>query len=457
MSGGVRGCSGVFGASPLMKLSRHRRLGFVLALSLSGLPAFAAQPSEETPKATSPPPVATTPTSKDPPPPAPEAAEPPEAEVLFKDGRRLAGILLSQSAQEVVLNIEGIETPIPRGEIDRVHIRPSFDDQYRALRLSVDQRDLPGRLKLAEWLLARKKFDLALAEVGGVLTIEPGNTEAQELKTLIQQQQQLAKHAGTGKDTPEKAPKPAPEPRVKFPLITDEQLNILRVYELDLTNPPQLTIPRATITKLIEKYAGQPEIPISREGKDAFYRKPAAEIVAIMFRLRARELYPEVKVHDNPESLRRFRDDVHRQWLLNSCASAHCHGGLDAGRLYLAGRNNVGDRLVFTNLLILDRHRLPSGQALIDYTEPARSPLLQMALPREMSLVKHPDVEMGPTHQRWRPIFRSQEDPKFLDAVAWIKSMFKPRPDYPIEYTPPIAKRESETPPAAPQAEPGSR
>lgn len=422
----------------------------MLALSLAGLTASAAQPGEANPQ--SQPPVPTEPA-----PPKPEASEPPEAEVLFKDGRRLSGILLSQGAQEVVLNIEGIETPIARGEIERVHIRPSFEDQYRALRLSVDQRDFPGRLKLAEWLLARKKFDLALAEVGGVLTSEPGNIEAQELKTLIQQQQQLAKRAGTGKEAASKAPKAPVEPRAKFPLLTDEQLNVMRVYELDLASPPQLTIPRATITKLIEKYAGQPEVPITREGKDAFYRKPAGEIVAVLFRLRARELYPEVKVHDNPESLRRFRDDVHRQWLLNSCASAHCHGGPEAGRLYLAGRNNVGDRLVFTNLLILERHRLPSGQALIDYTEPARSPLLQMALPRELSLVKHPEVETGPTHQRWRPIFRSQDDPKFLDAVAWIKSMFKPRSDYPIEYSPPVAKPESAAPPAAPDLDPGSR
>lgn len=386
-----------------------------------------------------------------------ETSDVPEADVLYKDGRRLSGVLVSQDPQKVVLAIEGIETPIARGEIERVSIRPSFDEQYRALRLSVDQRDLPGRLKLAEWLLSRRKFDLALAEVLGVLAIEPGNTEASDLKTLIEQQQQLAKRAGTGK---EQAPKPSVtsvEPKAKFPLISEEQLNMMRVYEIDLANPPQVSIARSAITRLLETYAGQPEIPTTREAKDAFYRKPAMEIVAIMFRLRARELYSEIRVHDNPDSMRRFRDDVHRPWLLNSCATSHCHGGTDAGRLYLAARNNVGDRLVFTNFLILERFKLKTGQALIDYTQPARSPLLQMGLPRETSLWKHPEVELGPTHQRWRPVFRSQDDPKFVEAVAWINSMFKPRPEYPIEYTPPVARREAEESANEHVPDPGSR
>jgi hypothetical protein len=387
----------------------------------------------------------------------PEPKEPTEAEVLFKDGRRLAGVLVSEGPREVVLRIEGIETPIARGEIERVHVRPSFEQQYRALRLSVDQRDLPGRLKLSEWLLARRKYDLALAEVGGVLAIEPGNVEAIELKTLIEQQDQLAKRAGTGKNGSPKTPRSPSEPRAKFPLLSDEQVNLIRVYELDLSDPPQITISRATISKLLEKFAGQPEIPVTREGRDAFYRKPAAEIVAIMFRLRARELYPEIKVHDNPESMRRFRDDIHRQWLMNSCASAACHGGPEAGRLYLASRNSVGDRLVYTNFLILERFRLKTGQPLIDYAEPGRSPLLHMALPRESSLFPHPEVEAGPSRQRWRAIFRSQEDPKFAAAVDWIKSMFKPRPEYPIEYTPPVAKPTPEPEMETPASEPGSR
>ncbi len=386
-----------------------------------------------------------------------EPPEPTEAEVLFKDGRRLAGVLVSEGPRDVVLRIEGIETPIARGDIERVHVRPSFEQQYRALRLSVDQRDLPGRLKLSEWLLARRKYDLALAEVGGVLAIEPGNLEAQELKTLIEQQDQLARRAGTGKDGNPRTPRPRGEPRAKFPLLSDEQLNLIRVYELDLANPPQITISRATISKLLEKYAGQPEIPVTREGRDAFYRKPAADIVAIMFRLRARELYPEIKVHDNPESMRRFRDDIHRQWLMNSCASAACHGGPEAGRLYLASRNNVGDRLVYTNFLILERFRLKTGQPLIDYAEPGRSPLLHMALPRESSLFPHPEVEAGPSRQRWRAIFRSQEDAKFAAAVDWIKSMFKPRPEYPIEYTPPVARPTPEGEMEAPEGESGSR
>ena len=35
------------------------------------------------------------------------------------------------------------------------------------------------------------------------------------------------------------------------------------------------------------------------------------------------------------------------------------------------------------------------------------------------------------------PVFHSTNDRRYQDAVEWIKSMYMPRPDYPVQYTPP--------------------
>ena len=73
------------------------------------------------------------------------------------------------------------------------------------------------------------------------------------------------------------------------------------------------------------------------------------------------------------------------------------------------------------------------------FEEPQRSPLLQMGLPREDAITKHPVVPgRGGQGDLFKPAFRSTDDRRFGDAVAWIKQMYRPRPDYPITYRPPV-------------------
>src|SRR5690606_13117960 len=126
-------------------------------------------------------------------------------------------------------------------------------------------------------------------------------------------------------------------------------------YEIDTNNPPRLLIDRDTITQLMSEHAGSSLIPSTREGREAMYRKRPAEILDIMFRLQARNLYGKVQVLDHPESFRRFRENVHRGWFMNNCATTRCHGGTEAGRLWLHNRRPNSDETVYTNFLILDR------------------------------------------------------------------------------------------------------
>ncbi len=136
--------------------------------------------------------------------------------------------------------------------------------------------------------------------------------------------------------------------------------------------------------------------------------------------------------------------NVQAGWLVTGCATNECHGGTEAGRLMLVNRKARSEASTYTNFLIMERFRLDDGTPLLNYDDPAKSPLLQMALPRPDSVHPHPEVPRGiKGNDVWRPLFRNQQERLFERSVDWLKAMYQPRPEYPIEYRPP---RPSEAP-----------
>lgn len=359
--------------------------------------------------------------------------------VLLKDGRRISGIVSKQNAQEIVLLIAGIPTRFPTADIERFEVLPSLFERYRQLREAVGE-DPDQIVKLAEWLQTREKYEWAYAEVQRALKADPSHPQALKLGTLLEQQIQLkAKRQAKPKpdeddDGPE-VPKPGPPPRIDFPLLSQEQVDLIKVFEIDLAANPRLIIPRETIAKVLDANAAHPLVPITREGREAILRKSPAEVLDLMFRLQAREFYKDVQVIDPPKPMQLFRDQVARTWLLNSCATTQCHGGMDAGRLVLFNRRANAERSLYTNFLILSRYRTADGTPLLDFESPERSVLLQMGLPRGRSRTPHPAVFRGVgARDAFKPVFQTDEDRAFKAGVDWIKSLYKPRPEYPITY-----------------------
>lgn len=362
-------------------------------------------------------------------------SEVPETEIVLKDGRRLSGYLVERSTDKIVIAIGGVPTHFSLNDIHEVRPLPSVEERYAQLRGSINDEDVLGLLQLSTWLYNKGRYELAIFELRRLLTTDPGNTEAQNLKALAEAQLKVVKTSKPQTEQERAARPPAPEP-TPFPLLTDAQINIIRVFEVNLSDPPRMTITRPAIERFLDEFAGQKSVPSTREGRAAFFRLRPAKILETMFEVRARQHYGSVTVHDNPESMKRFRDDVLRGWIINSCATTQCHGGEHAGRLWLNTTKAGTDPSVYTNFIILDRFRTAEGLPLIDYTSPARSPLLHMGLPRENSLFPHPKSEPG--QPQWRPTFRSADDDKFQRTIRWISSMYKPRPEYPVEYTPPV-------------------
>lgn len=409
-----------------------------------------AQPAGDVP----PPPLAPLPTpSSTPAPRIPVSGLPAEGEaeavVLLRDGQQLTGFIVEQDDTRVLLRIVGIPTTLKRSEIEAIQVLPPVLTRFQQLRAAVADDDIDGRVMLAEWLRARGQFAVAYDEVEAALQREPTHVEGRRLKALIVSQQELLRaararqEAATTRAQEQKAAARALPPDV--PALSPEQINLLKVYEVDLGSSPRILIDRDTITALLAQHAGDPLIPSSADARAAFYALPPSQILDIMFRVQARDLYGRVRVLDHPRSVLTFRDQVHRTLIQNACATTACHGGAEAGRLQLRRSAPQSDATVYTNFLILDRFRTKDGRPLIDYDKPARSTLLQYALPRQHAVNPHPVVPTGTNNSdAWKPFYRNEEDDRFIRAVEWITTMYRPRPQHPVEVpTRPPAEKEA--------------
>ncbi|MFM7050633.1 MAG: hypothetical protein ACKOYN_00665, partial [Planctomycetota bacterium] len=350
--------------------------------------------------------------------------------VVFNDGRQLVANLIDDGFEKVVLDIKGVRTSYDRAAVTAVAAYPTDAELYARFRASLEPDQYEARYTLATWLHGRRMYAEAKAELEGLLETT-NHFEAKRLLTEVNAQLALlaprdkpAPRDGRDDGTPAKA-----DP-VRGRILTPAEVNLIKVYELDLRNPPRMRVPDELIRTMIEKYADSALIPAKAAERTAFYSKDPAEIVATLFALKARELYGDVDVMGEPEQLNLFRTRVHNTWLIGNCATSRCHGGADGGRLYLHNRNHKNDEVRYTNMLIVLRTSI-DGRALVDFERPTDSLLYQYALPRTEARQQHPDV------RGWEPVFTPSRRELAEDFVKWVGSMHRPRPDYPVEYEPP--------------------
>lgn len=393
-----------------------------------------------------------------------------EVVVTLKTGQRIQGILAEATDKSVIVKVSGINATFAISDIAKYEFLPPLMERYRELRTAVgdDPTQIAG---LAAWLRERGKYELALLEVLRGLEINAEHPECRRLKVELEQQILLRSQARPGQAAPPAAnPGDIPgggevAPRrsriVDFPLLTQAQVDLIKVYEVDLAERPRVIIARDAMTRLMEENVGHPLVPVTKEGRDALLRKNPIDQLDLIYRLQARDLYSQVQILDMPGSIRKFREDVWNTWL-NSCATYMCHGGSDAGRLVLATRRPNHDQTVYTNLYILQKYRTRDGESLIDWENPEKSPLFQYGLPREDSLRPHPVAPVGSAgRDGWKPSFRDTRERLFQRSVEWVRSMYKPRPDYKIPYIPakPFEPPEPKAAPAPapnPSASPGA-
>ncbi|MBO6514438.1 MAG: hypothetical protein JJ974_10780, partial [Phycisphaerales bacterium] len=174
-----------------------------------------------------------------------------ECVVTFLNGRRITGILMESDEESIVLRINNIDTTYRRARLASVRFLPPVEERYRTFRSALPDNDIEGRLVLVDWLRDRRAYELAVVELTSILEDDPGNAEAELLKTWLEQHLKLAQKKVQDTDTPITRVRP----RLKtadIPMLSEEQINLIRVYEIDLTNPPKLKVEQSTIQKLMK-------------------------------------------------------------------------------------------------------------------------------------------------------------------------------------------------------------
>jgi len=368
--------------------------------------------------------------------------------VILTDGSEREGIIIADEYDRILLDIEGIRTRFDRAVVDRVELQPTPEELYEQFKAAIRPDMYDRRMELCQWLFNQRLYELAERELLSLKADRPDYAGLDQLLRLVQAQVLLLRDESVEEefpiveDDPEAEPETGPvDERDVLPdeLVSAADVNIIRIYELDFENPPRVAIAPDTIRRLIESYASHSAIPADADGRAALFRKEPIQILRLMFEVRARDLYPEVEVLSEPYSMNLFRQRVHNTWLINNCATSNCHGGVNADRLFLHRKNYLDERVRYTNFLILDRLELDPEHPLINYDEPIQSRIIQFALPATEARDPHPEVP------GWRPVFNRGNRRMLEEAVEWIRSMYVPRPQYPVTYEPPRLIDESAT------------
>ncbi|MFN3167096.1 MAG: hypothetical protein ACE37H_08540 [Phycisphaeraceae bacterium] len=224
-------------------------------------------------------------------------------------------------------------------------------------------------------------------------------------------------------------------------LLTDEDIALIEVYEVDLKTdpPPRIDIPKNVLEDFLKEFQEDDRVPRGKEAQDEFLRADGVEQLSLLFTVRARDYYGKVRIKSPIKSLRDW-SNLHRRYLMGYFQPAFGEGAVKG--LYLFGpefgKGRDRQRLEMTNFYILTQVQI-DGKALIDRKAPEESLLLQWGLPREEAKFPAPDA------QGWRPYFKDTEDRRFVEMVEWIESLISVNQgsDYAIEYRIPGQRRES--------------
>ncbi len=362
-----------------------------------------------------------------------------EVNLHLGDGRVINGELVSEDENTVTVSVSGIHTRFDRTDVRRIERLQSTAEQYAQRRAEIADDDIDSRYALIYWVYERREYDLALRELDKLAQDAPEDRRIGTLRQAIAQQLRDRQDRPTRPAPGQQPTQPQQQPRqpqAAGEMLNEEQINLIKVYEIDLATRPPVVVPREVIDRVLNEYADRDVTPKGHQAQTAFRRAPGWQQLRLIFELRARELYPLVRVRTDPPALAQFRREVHNQYVVAYCATVQCHGGENVvGGLYLFRDGRRPEEQAYTNFFILNQYENAAGR-MINRNDPSRSLLLQYGLDRRAAKTPHPDVP------GWRAQFHAEDAPRFRTIRDWVGTLFNnppPPANYDIQYTPPGA------------------
>lgn len=405
-----------------------------------------------------------------------------EIELTLDNGNVIRGELVSQNKQTVILKVVGIETRYERSAITKYERILTPAEEYEAKRSELKDDDLEGRYKLASWLyqpkqaynlaekelvslqkdfpqdprvpillkIVRNKRTLQTEDTGRVTTtpvrVKPDKTSPTTTTTVVKPDK-----TGTEKTGPAYSTPLVPEPAT---VLTDDQINLIKVYEVNLNNRPNIIFKRPDLVDFLNANVGVNNVPKNKQEREYFLnRLEGYQQLEILFKAKARDYYDKARVLGDPEVFKEFKT-LHRTYIQNRCATTDCHGGDVARGIFLFNRrpNTTADQIVYTNFLILNNYTATKGGLqydMIDRADPDRSLFLQFGMITEDAVYPHPPV------RGMQPAFlKGRDDRQYITIRNWIQSLYNPTPEYGVDYKLSGSTLPAQTLPAEPATKP---
>src|SRR5690606_36489297 len=146
-------------------------------------------------------------------------------------------------------------TTFQRRDIRRMDEIKSVAEQYAERRAQINDDDLDARYALIIWVYEQRDCDLARRELQAYAQDAPQDNRVNTLRQAIEQQMRAADRTTTQpRVEPEQPVAPAEGEAAVVEvkdgeLLTKEQMNLIKVYEVDLGERPPVHIPPEIIER----------------------------------------------------------------------------------------------------------------------------------------------------------------------------------------------------------------
>jgi len=368
-----------------------------------------------------------------------------------KDGRRFQGdIQNAPDGQSVNVTIRGATITVARDDVDSITYPADAAEEFHNRLKALDPYDVKGRLDLCRWALEAHEYDLATEAALEAQRIDPHEPNAAILLDTIVSQKVLDAKLNS-RATAAPAPTtdnttPAPPPAASAPpsqYLTADDVQLIRRKELLPDDQVRIDF-RADVRKRYLALSGADAATFDGES-------PAQQALDI-FQTDNAKLIKDVRILSDPNILLAFRTRIQPR-ILAGCAAAGCHGSTGSGGFFLYP-DAEKILVAYTNFDILGQTSRkivggdifgtgPITRPMIDRLHNPLSLILQFGLPRSVAALPHPDVH------DFKPLFRNELDPNFIEMSNWIGTFNVIPPDYGIHFVIPT----SEPPATQPSAQ----
>lgn len=349
--------------------------------------------------------------------------------VTTKDGKQYEGNVTEKGQILEITGVPGLDGPVEvnRANVESVTYPDKVADEVRAALPKLKSDDFKSRIELAKVAIDAHAYDAARDALNEAAKISPGNAEIAELRQKIAAQMPAA--PTTAPAAPTTAPGPAhlapgalPPPALKRNIVPFEINEVRQLEWRGEDEPIRVILDADAKRRFLQHYTD-----ITAADFNALTPVQQANL---MLSKGPPGVFPGVQIMSDPAAILEFKRGVSRV-ILQSCATANCHGGDKAGTFKLINPA-AGTTALYTDYVILQTSvgvNGPGGRPIIDRVNPEASLLLQYMLPPDQADTPHPKTPA------YHGAVRNKNDPRYMEILHWIQSLNPVAPRYGIDLT----------------------